>query len=72
MWGLIANNKMHYMQAHRQEMKWGGVFFVKKVDLYPHKMKQNWIQLCFVINDSNQLFTLNDLHSWNANVTFQS
>jgi len=51
-------------QARRQEMKWGGCF-VKKWT-FPHKMKRNWIKLCFVIYDSNQLFTINDLHSWNA------
>jgi len=28
------------------EMKWG-VLFVKKSGPYPHKMKRNWIKLCF-------------------------
>jgi len=27
-------------------------------------MKRNWIKLCFVIYDSNQLFTINNLHSF--------
>ena len=50
----------------------GGVFFVKNSGPFPHKMKRNWIKLCVVIYDSDQLFTINDLHSRNANVTFQS
>jgi len=54
---------IRYVQARRQETKWGwGVFFVKKWT-FPHKMKRNWIKLCVVIYDSDQLFTVNDLHS---------
>jgi len=36
-------------------MKWGDVL-VKKWT-FPHKMKQNWIKLCFVIYDSNHTHT---------------
>ena len=51
-------------QARRQEMKWG-CFFVKKWT-FPHPHNETkLIELCFValIYDSNQLFTINDLHS---------
>jgi len=58
-----------YALARRQEMKWG-VFFVKSGP-FPTKWNETGSNVaCFVSYDSNQLFTIYDLQSWNANVTF--
>jgi len=62
-------NLLTYALARRQEMKWG-VFFVKKGP-FPTKWNETGSNVaCFVSYDSNQLFTIYDLQSWNANVTF--
>jgi len=42
-----------------QEMKWGECFCKKWT--FPHKMKRNWIKLCFVIYDSNHTQPFNGL-----------